>query len=139
MKIITAKNAIPIICVSFTVIVCGKLLFEKLAGITDRYYTENILSILVFSVIVTAILALHYYLQRFPLIPVLIGQYAVIVAAAVGYIVFVYGHSIHDTKAIWEMVRSVTIPYIVGAGTYYAAFFMQIKKANNILSELKPE
>ena len=36
MKLINKKNFISIVCISFTLIVCGKLLIEKIAGFTDR-------------------------------------------------------------------------------------------------------
>ena len=42
MKLINRHNFIPIVCITFTLIVCGKLLYEKSIGFTDRYYTENI-------------------------------------------------------------------------------------------------
>ena len=77
MKLINKSNFISIVCTSFTLIVCGKLLLEKLSGFKDKYYTENIFTCLAFSIVITLILSLHYYLQRFPFIPVFIGQYVV--------------------------------------------------------------
>ena len=77
MKLINKSNFISIVCTSFTLIVCGKLLLEKLSGFTDKYYTENIFTCLAFSIVITLILSLHYYLQKFPFIPVFIGQYVV--------------------------------------------------------------
>jgi len=35
------------------------------------------------------------------------------------------------------MFRSFTIPYIIGAVIYYAAYFLQVKKANRLLENIK--
>ena len=136
MKLITRKNFISIVCISFTLIVCGKLILEKLTDFTDKHYTENIFICLGFSVFITLILSLHYYLQRFPFIPVFLGQYAVTVAL-VFLLVWVSGHfSENSPNAYRDMFISVTIPFICGAAVYYISFFRQIKKANKILEEM---
>lgn len=136
MKLINRRNFISTVCVSFTIVVCCKLIIEKLNGVTDRYYTENIFACLGFSVIITAVLALQFYLQKFPLIPVLIGQYAVVAGAAAGIVKL--SDSISDTgsDAMAEMIISVTIPFVVGALVYYIKFFRQLKKANRIIVEI---
>ena len=136
MKLINRQNFISIICISFTLIVCGKLLLEKIIGFTDKHYTENIFTCLAFSVMITAVLSLHYYLQKFPLIPVLIGQYAVIIGLVVGLVKIADVMVGTTTNAMWQMLLSVTVPYIISAVVYYILFFRQVKKANNILSEL---
>ena len=41
-----------------------------------------------------------------------------------------------ETNAIWQMILSVTIPFIVSAFVYYITFFRQVKKANSIIAEL---
>ena len=64
MKLINIHNFLSLVCISFTLIVCSKLLLEKLMGFTDSHYTENIFTCLGFSVMITGVLALHYYLQR---------------------------------------------------------------------------
>jgi hypothetical protein len=136
MKLINRRNFISIVCISFTLVVCGKLLTEKIMGFTDKHYTENIFTCLAFSVLITSVLAAHYYLQRFPLIPVLIGQYAVIVGAVVGLVKIVDAIAGTETNAMWQMILSVTIPYIFSAVLYYISFFKQVRKANSILSQL---
>jgi hypothetical protein len=41
-----------------------------------------------------------------------------------------------STNAMWQMMLSVTIPFIVSAVVYYIAYFRQIKKANAIIAEI---
>lgn len=136
MKLINRKNFISIVCISFTLVVIGKLTLEAVMGFTDKNYTMNIFAILGFSLIITSVLALHFYLQRFPLLPVLIGQYLAVVGCAALFVKIVDIVAGTDTNAMWQMILSVTIPFIISAIVYYIVFFRQIKKANHILSEI---
>ena len=136
MKLINKNNFISIVCISFTLLVCGKLLLEKSMGFTDVHYTENIFTCLFFSLIITAILALHFYLQRFPLIPVLIVQYLSVIGVTAGFVKIADMIGNTSTNAMWQMMLSVTIPFIVSAVVYYITYFRQIKKANAIIAEI---
>lgn len=136
MKLINKNNFISIVCISFTLLVCGKLLLEKSMGFTDVHYTENIFTCLFFSVIITAILALHFYMQRFPLIPVLIVQYLSVIGVTAGFVKLADMIGNTSTNAMWQMVLSVTIPFALSAIVYYITYFKQIKKANDIIAEL---
>ena len=139
MKLINRKNFVSIVCIFFTLITCGKLLLEKAYNFTDKYYTDNIFTILGFSVLITLILSLHFYLQRFPFLLVLIGQYALTVGIMF-LAIFIHGlFSEHAPTAYWDMFISITIPFLAGALVYYICFFMQIRKANRILAELDIE
>ena len=136
MKIINRNNFVSIVCVSFTLIVCGKLLLEKSIGFIDKYYTENIFMCLGISVLATAILSLHYYLQRFPFIPVVIGQYLLVIGI-VFLGIWIGGHFTENAPSAYrDMCVSVTIPYVIGALVYYISFFYQIKKANEVFINL---
>jgi predicted tellurium resistance membrane protein TerC len=137
MKLINRHNFISIVCISFTLIVCGKLLWEKSSGFIDRYYTENIFTCLGVSVLATFVLSLHYYLQRFPFIPVVIGQYL----ALIGFVflcIWIMGHFTDNAPSAYrDMFVSVTIPYVIGAVVYYISFFLQIKRANEVFENLE--
>ena len=139
MKIINKNNFLSIVCISFTLIVCGKLLLEKSVGRTDIYYTENIFTILGVSVLATAILSLHYYLQRFPFIPVVIGQYILLIGLVFAAL-WIAGHYTENAPSAYgDMFISVTVPYVIGAAVYYISFFSQIKRANEILLNLEED
>ena len=139
MKIINKNNFLSIVCISFTLIVCGKLLLEKSVGKTDIYYTENIFTILGVSVLATAILSLHYYLQRFPFIPVVIGQYILLIGLVFAAL-WIAGHYTENAPSAYgDMFISVTVPYVIGAAVYYISFFSQIKRANEILLNLEED
>lgn len=136
MKLINKNNFISIVCVTFTLIVCGKLILEKITGFVDKNYTENIFMCLGISILATFILSLHYYLQRFPFIPVVIGQYL----ALIGFIflcIWILGHFTENSPSAYhDMFVSVTIPYVIGAVVYYISFFLEIKKANEVFQKM---
>ena len=137
MKIIDRHNFLSVVCVSFTLIVCGKLLFEKMTGFTDKFYTENIFTCLLICVLATFVLSMHYYLQRFPFIPVVIGQYLFVIGVIFAMIRLASNFTDMAPSAYKDMFISVTIPYVIGAAAYYISYFVQIKKANNIISSLQ--
>ena len=136
MKLINKRNFLSIVCISFTLIVCGKLLIEKATGFTDTHYTENIFTCLAFSILITGVLALHFYLQRFPFIPVLIGQYIGVIGATAAFVKIADIITETSTKAMWQMLLSVTIPFFTSALVYYIAYFKQIQKANSIIADI---
>ncbi len=139
MKLINKRNFISIVCIFFTLITCGKLLLERAYSFTDRYYTDNIFTILGFSVLITIVLSLHFYLQKFPFWLVLIAQYALTVGI-VFLAIFIHGRlSTNAPTAYWDMFKSITIPFIFGAVVYYICFFVQIKRANKVLEKLNSE
>ena len=139
MKLINKRNFVSIVCIFFTLITCGKLLYERALNFTDRYYTDNIFTILGFSVLITLILSLHFYLQKFPFWLVIIAQYALTVGI-VFLAIFIHGRfSINAPTAYWDMFVSITIPFIFGALVYYICFFVQIKRANKVLEKLNSE
>ncbi len=137
MKVIDKHNFLAVVCVSFTLVVCGKLLLEAMSGTTDPFYAVNIFICLVICILATGILALHYYLQRFPFLPVVIGQYLVLMGLIFAAI-WIGGKYVDiSSSAYWDMFRSVTIPYAIGAAAYYISYFLQIRKANALLEGLE--
>ena len=56
MRLINKKNFLSIVCISFTLIVLVKLIWEKVTGFFDVNYTENIFVCLGISVLITVVL-----------------------------------------------------------------------------------
>jgi len=137
VKLINKNNYISIVCISFTCVVCGKLLLEKCLGVTDRFYTENIFTCLLGSVVITWVLSLHYYLQKFPFIPVFIAQYLLVVGFVVFGIRILSVFTDIAPHGYRDMIVSVSIPFVIGGVLYYIAFFREIRKANKKLEELE--
>lgn len=105
-------------------------------GITDPHYTENIFICLAISVLIPTILAVHYFLQSYPFIPVFIGQYIFAVMIVLGG-VWILGNFVDLAPTAYRnMFISITIPFIACGVVYYIIFFRQIKKANEIIKNL---
>ena len=136
MKLINRKNFFSIVCISFTLLVCYKLIYEWIVGFKDPNYTMNIFLNLLFAVIITAILAIHFYLQKYPFVPVFLGQY--IFTIVITFLIVKIAEQFVELAptAYRDMFVSVTIPFIVGAAVYYISFFGQIRKANKMLEDL---
>ena len=136
MKLINRKNFISIICISFTLLVLVKLIWEAVIGFNDPHYAMNIFISFGMAVLITLILAIHYYLQQFPFVPVFLGQYAVTVGIVLGGIWFV-GHYVPIADdAYHDMFISITIPFLICAAIYYIVFFRQIRKANALIEQM---
>ena len=139
MQIISRKNFLPIVCICYTLISLGKILEETIMGYKDPYYVENFITIFLISLIATLVLGLHYYLQNVPLTIVILGQYIFLL----GIIMFGLWIVSHFQKVASTGYRdlffSFTIPYLIGAIIYYVSIFIQTRKANHILKELKKD
>lgn len=137
MQVIDKKNYLPTVCCIYTGLVLFKLILENLMGIQDKYYTLNLISMFCIVLVATFILSLHYYLQHVPLPLVIIGQYLLIVGLIMGAI-WIKGHfSEQSLSAYRDMFLSFTIPYFLLAAAYYIEFYLQLRKGNQILSQLK--
>jgi hypothetical protein len=139
MQLINKKNFLSIVCTVYTIISLGKIIAEKMMGQSDQYYVENFITIFIISVAATLVLGLHYYLQKVPVILVMIGQYIFLV----GIIMFGIWIESHFTtvapSGYRDMFLSFTGPYIIGAIIYYISYLLQLRKANRTLAELKKD
>ena len=67
------------------------------------------------------------------------GQYLVILGGIM-FTIWVIGHFTELSEyAYRDMFRSFTIPYVIIAGWYYISLFQEIKKANEMLEEIRKE
>ena len=52
--------------------------------------------------------------------------------------IWIMGHFTDTAPSAYkDMFVSVTIPYVIGAVVYYISFFLQIKRANEVLRNLE--
>lgn len=123
----------------FTCLLIGKIILEAVTGHRDVYYIENILVMFGITVVATFILSLHKYLQKVPVLVLMLLQYVILIGCVIGAI-WVGSHFMDiNPNGYREMFWSVTIPYVVLAGIYYISFFWEVKKANALLSEMNWE
>lgn len=137
MPLINKKNYITISCVVFTILVICKIVLEKIVGVKDQYYSENIMFIFLSTLVATAIIGLHYYLQNISLPVVIIGQYLVLVFITF-FMVWINGHFVElDKNAYTQILKSFTVPYVILASYYYLSFYMDIRRANSLIIKIK--
>lgn len=137
MKIINRNNFIPVVCVVYTVLSVGKIVLEAIAQQRFGDYQGNLLTILLFSFLGTGIISQHYRLAQLPLLLVALLQYGVLTGMVM---LFTWGTGFFTDlhpDAYRDMFWSFTIPYIVTAAAYYAALYMEIRKANRLLKQMK--
>ncbi len=135
------KQYAQTVCVVYTCMVIWKVILEALKGITDAQYGKNLMLMFLITCLATAILHLYEKLQKYPLIPVIIGQYVLVIGIVLGGVFFAEKIGITEIAAVGyrDLFISVTVPYIVGAIIYYAVFFIDIKRANRMLMKMEEE
>lgn len=137
MQIIHKKNYISIVCIVFTCLSMNKVLLEYFSGVRDEDYIQNFICMLVLTAAAVFVLGLHYYLQEIPVVLVIILQYLLLLGIAMGYVwLSSFFEPLHE-DAYRDIFRSLTIPYVLFVPVYYIDFFIRVKKANQILSEIK--
>lgn len=123
----------------FTCLLIGKIILESISGWRDAYYVENILTMFIITAAATLFLSMHKYLQKVPILLVIILQYVCLIGGVMGAIWTAGRFMDVNPSGFRDMFWSVTIPYVVLAGVYYISFFREVKKANALLSEMNQE
>jgi hypothetical protein len=97
----------------------------------------NLWLCLILSAIAVFILSQHYRFDRYSLITVIIMQYVVamflvfLLVWLSGFFVEIHPDGYHDVFV------SFTIPYWLGAIFYYINLFVEVKKQNEMIQEIK--
>ncbi len=137
MKIIDKKTFIPIVCVVYTILSISKIVLEAIVQNEFGNYQSNMVMMLFLSFIATLVLSQHYRLQQIPMAIAIVLQYLVLIGVVL-LITWISGfYSDLHPNAYRDMFLSFTIPYIIGAVIYYLNVFWEVKKANQILKDIK--
>lgn len=133
------KQYAQTVCTVYTCVVIWKVIVETLQGVIDVQYGKNLLIMFLITCLATAILYSYEKMQSFPLIPVIIGQYVLVMGIVLGGIFFAekIGITQIDAGGYRDLFISVTVPYGVGAIIYYVVFFINIRKANRMLQKMR--
>ncbi len=137
MKLLNKSNFIPVVCVVYTILSMTKVIIEAIFQNKFGNYQENLLMMLFLSFLATFVLSQHYRFHNLPLTLVIILQYLLLVAIVV-FLTWLTGfYSRLSPYAYRDMFLSFTISYIIGAIIYYYQVYQEVKKANQILENLK--
>lgn len=139
MQIITKKNFISISCIIFTCLVVGKIILE--AFMQNKFGNDqaNLIAMLLLAYAGTFILSQHHRLDRFPLLVIFLIQYLIILSLAV---LIVWVGSFLEPVAeggYLDMIRSVSVPYIIFAIIYYISLYFENRKANKLIQTIRKQ
>lgn len=139
MQLINRKNFFPSVCCTYTILSLLKIATEAFTQGKWEIDQQNFVMIFCISLVATFVLSQYYRFQRFPPLAVILGQYLVILGGIM-FTIWVIGHFTELSEyAYRDMFRSFTIPYVIIAGWYYISLFQEIKKANEMLEEIRKE
>lgn len=139
MKLINKSNFFSTVCEVYALLSIGKIVLEAVTQGKWGNDQMNFILMFVISLGATFVLSQYYRLVRFPLTLVILGQYLLILGALMLFLWVYSCFGILGRHAYRDMFLSFTIPYIILAGGYYLNLFKEIKKANEILEELRRE
>ncbi len=125
------------LCCSYTLVsVIGAVV--NIIGGTETN-NINVIMMFVFCVIACIVLNLHKLFDSFSPLLMIVVQYMIAVALVFGA-VNVFRLILQETltrKNWFELFRSFTIPYFIGAGLYYYGIYSEAKAQNRIIKELQ--
>ncbi|MCI6466077.1 MAG: hypothetical protein MSA90_11500 [Faecalicatena sp.] len=137
MKLITKKNIIPIICISYTVLSISLTIYEIIVNGKMNPAQLNIFLFLILSILGVVILSQHYRFERFSPLTMIIMQYAIaITVILISLKIASFFVDIHP-DGYRDLTLSFSIPYIIGAIIYYIALRLEVNKQNKLLENIK--
>lgn len=137
MKIIDRHNFFGTVCVIYTMLSLGKIIFEAAVQNVFGNYQENLLVMFFLSLAAVFVLSQYYRFQQYPLLLCIVVQYAVLIVLVM-LITWIAGqfHPLHK-NACRDIFRSFTVPYAIGVVIYYISLFREVRRANQCLKKIK--
>ena len=137
MKLISKKNVIPIICISYTIVSIILTIFEIIVNGKMNPTQLNMFLFLFLSILAVGILSQHYRLDRFSPLTMIIIQYLFAVAIIlISLKVSSFFVDIHP-DGYKDMTISFSIPYFIGMVIYYICLRLEVRKQNRILDKIR--
>ena len=137
MKLISKKNVVPIICISYTIVSIILTIFEIIVNGKMNPTQLNMFLFLFLSILAVGILSQHYRLDRFSPLSMIIIQYLFAVAIIlISLKVSSFFVDIHP-DGYKDMTISFSIPYFIGMVIYYICLRLEVRKQNRILDKIR--
>ncbi len=130
------KSYLLELCCSYTIVSVGGAIINIMAG-TDTN-NVNVIMMFIFCNIAVFVLSIHKFFEKLSPLAMIVIQYVVACALcslAVYIGTFFYGPV--TPRGWFELFRSFTIPYIIGAALYYYRLWDEAKKQQNLLNEIQ--
>ena len=130
------KSYLLELCCSYTIVSVGGAIINIMVG-TDTN-NVNVIMMFIFCNIAVFVLSIHKFFEKLSPLAMIVIQYVVACALcslAVYIGTFFYGPV--TPRGWFELFRSFTIPYIIGAALYYYRLWDDAKKQQNLLKEIQ--
>ena len=130
------KSYLLDLCCSYTIIsVLGALVNLLFSFETNN---ANVVMMFIFCNIAVFVLSIHKFFDKLSPLAMIIIQYVIAVALcsiAIYFATFFVGPV--SLRGWYELFRSFTIPYVIGAGLYYYRLWLDVKKQQELLKEIQ--
>lgn len=137
MKLITKKNIIPVICITYTALSISLTILEIAVNRKINPTQLNIFLFLILSILGVAVLSQHYRLERFSPLAMIVIQYVIAIAVIlVSLKTASFFIDIHP-DGYKDLALSFSVPYAIGAVIYYISLRIEVKKQNKLLENIK--
>lgn len=130
------KSYLLELCCSYTIVSVGGAIINIMVD-TDTN-NVNVIMMFIFCNIAVFVLSIHKFFEKLSPLAMIVIQYVVACALcslAVYIGTFFYGPV--TPRGWFELFRSFTIPYIIGAALYYYRLWDDAKKQQNLLKEIQ--
>lgn len=137
MRVITKRNFLVILCISYTIISVLNIVYELCFKSIVEWSQINNLHIFFISGLAIFSLSQQYRLEKLPLLIIIIIQYACFMSLIMGYL-WLSSHYIElHPNGYRDMWLSCTVGYIIGLIVYYVSIFYRVRKQNDMLKRIK--
>ena len=130
------KSYLLELCCSYTIVSVAGAIINIMAG--SETNNVNVIMMFIFCNIAVFVLSIHKFFEKLSPLAMIVIQYVVACALcslAVYIGTFFYGPV--TLRGWFELFRSFTIPYIIGAALYYYRLWDDAKKQQNLLKEIQ--
>ncbi len=137
MKIYDFKFTLVVICVSYTIISLVGGFINLLIQPENGNNFANTVMMFVWSAIAVLVIFSHAWFDQYPPLAVIVVQYIVAQGLVFLTLAIISFFTEINLQNYWEAFRSFVIPYAIGAAVYYISNYLDAKKSNKMLQELK--
>ena len=130
------KSYLLELCCSYTIVSVAGALINMLAGTETN--NANVIMMFIFCNIAVFVLSIHKFFEKLSPLSMIVIQYVIacaLCAFAVYIRTFFYGPV--TPRGWFELFRSFTIPYVIGAALYYYRLWDDAKKQQDLLKEIQ--
>lgn len=137
MRLIHKKNVIPIICISYTILSIVYTVYEIIVTGSMNATQLNIFLFLFLSILGVGVLSQHYRFDRFSPLTMILLQYLLAETVILGGLKIASCFVDIHPDGYRDLSVSFTIPYVIGAVIYYVCLWLEVKKQNRILEQIR--